>query len=278
MTSFESLYYALNTIKDNKFVYLFSEGISNGMMIEDGDRSVYQAQIAMVADYLGRCGAVLFVVNPSGRMTADDYKSSGEESLRFLAEKSGGKYLAGRGRELLETIGNIHRAYYEIFFPAAVRTGDGVLNISVTSKRKDVGILTLKATEKTREYAAMKDIEREVLALNLVSGNPLFETNMTVEKITPPEPDKKAKTTVYKVAVPQQMVQRKLDLYKVYLTKGGITDTRVEKQILQPAGRDLEITFKNVKPQDETYFVLVDGAVGTALVYGISRDVTYNKE
>lgn len=271
--SFETLYYALNNIKDNKFVYLFSEGVSNAIQAEAGDRSLFEAQLAQVADYLGRSGAVLFVINPFGATSASNARYSGEDSLRFLAKKSGGKYLEGSDQKIIENIGNIHQAYYEIFFPATAKSTKGVLKISVKSARSGVDVHTLQATEKSRKYARMKDMEREVLALNLVSGNPLYRTGLAVDKITPEKKSKKGKV-IYKAMLPDYMVRRSLDIFKVTLVKKGedIADTRVEKQTLHPKKRALTVTFKNVKPGEETYFAVVDGAAETAVVHGIQTE------
>lgn len=271
--SFETLYYALNNIKDNKFVYLFSEGVSNAIQAEAGDRSLFEAQLAQVADYLGRSGAVLFVVNPFGATSASNARYSGEDSLRFLADKSGGKYLEGSDQKILENIGNIHQAYYEIFFPASPRSTKGVLRISVVSARSGVDVHTLQATEKSRKYSQMKDMEREVLALNLVSGNPLYRTGLAVDTVTPEKKIKKGKVT-YKAMLPDPMVGRSLDLYKITLVKKGedIADTRVEKKMLHSRKRSLTVTFNNVNVGEETYFAVVDGAAETAVVHGIQSE------
>lgn len=272
--SFETLYYALNNITGNKFVYVFSEGVSNGMQIEGGDWTHFQSQMSIVADYLGRSGAVLFLINPFGGLGAGNEDYSGEDSLQFLAQKSGGKYMTGRDQQVLENIGNIHKSYYEIFFPATVEPGSGVLRIAVKSKRKGVDIHSLKVTEKTRKYRQMKDVEREIMALNLVSGNPLYKSNLAVEAVTEVKSAGKKNALTYTLDLPESMVKKNLDVYKVYLTKENyeITATRVETQAVSPAGRELAIGFKKVKSRDETYFVVVDGGAETALVYGIETE------
>jgi hypothetical protein len=94
--AFQTLYHALNSIKDNKFIYLFSEGISlfaRQVVMHGGEE--YWFFIKQTAGYLGRCGAVLFIVNPASETLNVSHIASGKDSLRFLARESGGKYMEG---------------------------------------------------------------------------------------------------------------------------------------------------------------------------------------
>jgi len=268
--SFESLYYALNGIKDTKFIYLFTEGISNAVQsAESGDRSLYRRYLGEMADYLGRSGSVLFIINPFGGLAADQADISGEDSLRFLAQKSGGKYLEGNDKKLMVKIDNLNRAYYEIAFPAVPKSKDGVLKISLRSKRKDIEIHTLKTAEKSRQYSQMKVMEQEVLALNLVSGNPLFKTDVSSQPAGIIKESKKKKKTTYQVNIPDSFLNRSLDLYKIWLNP---KDIRVEKESLQTNKNRVKITFNNVKPGDNTFFVLMAGREKSALVHGMKQE------
>jgi hypothetical protein len=268
--SFESLYYALNAIKDTKIIYLFTEGISNAIQqVESGDRSMYRQYLSEMADYLGRSGSVLFIINPFGGLAADQVDISGEDSLRFLAQKSGGKYLEGSDKKLMTKIENLNRAYYEIAFPAVPKSKSGVLKISLQSKRKDIEIHTLKTAEKSRQYSQMKAMEQEVLALNLVSGNPLYKSDVSSQPAEIIKESKKKKKTTFQVNIPDRFLNRSLDLYKVWLNP---KDIRVEKESLQTNKKRVKITFNNVKPGDNTFFVLMAGEEKSALVHGMKQE------
>jgi VWFA-related protein len=267
--SFKSLYYALNSIKDNKFVYLFTEGVSQAMRYADvGNESMYRLYFRQLSDYLGRCGAVLFIINPFGTLSPGDMEASGEESLRFLAKESGGKYLEGMETNILRTIGNMHKAYYEIFFPAALKPKSGVLKISVNCKRSGIDIHTLRAAEKNRNYAQMEPMEREVMALNLISGNPWYEAGLAIEKIEINNVSFKKGKVTYRLNLPKQYVRQPVDLYKIWMDKTG-KDTKVEKESLSSAPGKMKITFKKVKKSHDTYFVLIDKGQKSALVHGM---------
>jgi hypothetical protein len=268
--SFESLYYALNAIKDNKFIYLFTEGISNAIQeAESGDRSMYRQYLSEMADYLGRSGSVLFIINPFGGLAADRVNISGEDSLRFLSQKSGGKYLEGSDKKLMAKIENLNRAYYEIAFPAVPKSKEGILKISLHPKRKDIEVHTLKTAEKSRQYSQMRTMEQEVLALNLVSGNPLYKTDVSSQPAEIIKESKKKKKTTYQVNIPDGFMNRSLDLYKIWTNP---SDIRVEKESLRINKKRIKITFKNVKPNDETFFALISGEQKSALVLGMKQE------
>jgi hypothetical protein len=269
VNSFQSLYYALNSISDNKFVYLFTEGVSQAVQYADlGSEGVYRLYFRRLSDYLGRCGAVLFIINPFGTLSPGDTEASGEESLRFLAKESGGKYLEGVETNILRTIDNMHKAYYEIFFPGVPGSKSDVLKISVICKRSNVDIHTLRAAEKTRDYTRMEPMEREVMALNLISGNPWYKVGLSIEKIDINNVTTKKDKVTYRLDLPKQYVRQPVDLYKVWLDKEG-KDTKVEKESFSSAPEKMKIIFKKVTKSHDTYFVLIDKGQETALVHGM---------
>jgi hypothetical protein len=268
--SFESLYYALNAIKDNKFIYLFTEGISNAIQeAESGDRSMYRQYLSEMASYLGRSGSVLFIINPSAGLAADQANISGEDSLRFLSQESGGKYLEGSDTKLMAKIDSLNRAYYEIAFPAVPKSQEGILGISLHPKREGIELHTLKTTEKSRQYSRMKSMEQEVLALNLVSGNPLYKTDVASRPAEIIKVSKKKKKTTYQVNIPDELMHRSLDLYRIWT---NAADIRVKKESLRIDKKPVKIDFENVKPGDETFFALISGEQKSALVLGMKQE------
>ncbi len=268
--SFKSLYYAINAIKDNKFIYLFTEGISNAIQeAQSGDRSLYRRYLSDMASYLGRSGCVLFIINPFGGLAADQANISGEDSLRFLSQESGGKYLEGTDKKLMAKIEGLNRAYYEIAFPAVPKSKEGILEISLHPKREGIELHTLKTTEKSRQYSRMKGIEQEVLALNLVSGNPLYKTDVASRPAEIIKVSRKKKKTTYQVNIPDELMHSSLDLYRIWTNDA---DIRVEKESLRIDKKSVKIDFENVKPNDKTFFALISGEQKSALVLGMKQE------
>jgi hypothetical protein len=272
--SFESLYYAINTITDNKFVYLFSEGISRAIQDSDkGDHSMYQEDLRQVADWLGRSGSVLFIINPAGGAMSNLSEASGQDSLEFLARTSGGKYLEGSDQDILAKMEHIHQAYYEIFFPALPDSPSGILKISLQPRRPGIDIHTLNTTEKTRSYSRMKTVEQEVLALNLITGNPLYQTGVISETAEIRKTSRKKNSLTYQVVITPRFLNRTLDLYQIWMPENESDQARirVKKGSLRTDKTTVKIIFKNIKPGDEAYFTLLDGEQQSALVHGMQE-------
>lgn len=266
--SFQLLYFALNSIKDNKFIYLFTEGVSkitrtSGKHME----SSYRQYLQEMAGYLGRSGAVLFIINPSGTVHMDLSMSSGEDSLQFLAGESGGRYLQGSNDKIRAEIESLHRAYYEIAFPD-VHGAKGISRrITVKSKRPGVSIHTLRSLEKNKRYSDMNQLEKEILALNLLSQNSISKIGLAVENIQITEKIRKKNHTVYTIVIPQRMIRRQVDLFRIWVDQ-QTRDTIIEKQTVVPELNRMDILLDE-KKGNESYFVLIDGSL--ALAPGITK-------
>jgi len=280
--SFETLNICLNAIDGNKFIYFLSEGISNnGMNDIRGGGTMYRYYLKMMAQYLSRSGAVLFIINSMGVINSLGTSTSGEESLYFLAQQSGGKYLEGTNTDIVQTLDDIHHAYYEISFPDIPVRKDIPRDIKISSKRKGVSIHTLKQLEKSKEYSEMSDIEKELVAINVVTKNPLFKTKITIS-------DNHAFTTkemggknIYSMNIPQHWVKNSLDLYEVEMEVDEFSDTaktvkKIKKESLIPKSDSIEIKLKAEKMKNEPeegnieikyFFVLVNPSQNQVYVY-----------
>jgi len=292
--SFETLYFFMSSMEENKFIYLFSEGPSLSVITSiPGGRVMYNYLLKKVANYLGRCGAVLFVVNPMGvtppmdmtiqkmGLNTEKYnpysKISGEDSLRYLAHESGGKYMEGVKEEIAKKLEDMHRAYYEISFPDIPGSKGSSRKITVRSKRKDVSIHSLRSLERRKRYKEMETLEKELLALNLITRNPLIKTNMSVYNARIDKIKRSKKKVVYRITIPDSYLYKTVDLYKFWITNDReMTEVaKVEKESLRPGKTKMKIEFKikrkgKEKDESDTYFVLVSGTMSRALVSGIA--------
>ncbi len=316
--AFKSLYLVFNSINDNKFVYFFTEGISNHM--EEnlmGGRSLYHYHSKKMARYLGRSGAVLFILNPMGvhddtslittqkkifnpEIDASDPYSgkgddmvgsptssltqeesqSGERWLRSLAVESGGKYLEGQNEAVVKTLEQIHHAYYEISFPDIAGLKDGTREITIKTKRQGVSIHSLRTMERTKRYAEMNKIEKEILAANLVSLSPLMKTALTYQHARVTQIKKNKNNVIYMVLLPENFLNQPLDLYKIRV-KDDLEVVDVKTQLLVSKKENIKIRFDKIgekNPGYKPYFVLVNGKTGNALVRVIGDEWTDAQE
>jgi hypothetical protein len=296
--AFESLYLVFNSMEDNKFVYFFTEGISNSFVKAlGGGLSLYNFQLGKLARRLGRSGSVLFIVNPMGvgdfteLMTANrDANSSdagsatsyfdrqeslsGEDGLKYLAKQSGGKYLEGVTGKIVAQLEQMHRAYYEISFPDLPGLRGTTRDITVKSRRKGVVIHSLRSLEKSKTYSQMSAVEKEMAALNLITLNPLLNARFSCQHARVTKIKKNRKNIVYTVILPKEFLNQHLDLYKFWV-KEDQELSRIENESLRPRKNKIKILFEMKEKQSpglNPYFALVNGETGSALVRAIGDE------
>lgn len=261
--SFETLFYAVNTIKSNKFIYLFTEGIPEHT--QAGDKSsLYQLYLKKVADHLSQSGAVLFIINPSGTELSSFSTASGEDSLRFLAKESGGKYFEGAEEQIANTMENIHRAYYEIGFSDIPDAKVNTRRVTIKSDRKGIKIHTLRSLKESNDYASMKKLSKEMLVLNLVSKNPLFHISFPFKDIAVDKIERTTAETVFFVTLPQEFLKHKIDLFKIWVDSKS-REPEIERQELVSMNKKMSVRIENIK-RKENHFVIIDGETNSALV------------
>lgn len=262
--SFETLFYAVNTIKSNKFIYLFTEGIARNTQIGD-KQSMYHLFLKKVADYLSQSGAVLFILNPSGVGTSGfSSYTSGEDSLRYLAKESGGKYFEGAEEKIASRIENIHRAYYEIGFSDLPDSKNNTLRVTLKSNRKGINIHTLRSVKESNNYSKMKKVEKEMLALNLISKNPLFKLSFPFKDITVDKIVDAGHKTVFHVVIPEDFLGHECDLFKIQVDSKS-REPKITKQRVKPLNNKLKIEIENIKGK-ENHFVLIVEETNSALL------------
>jgi len=316
--AFKSLYLVFNSIEDNKFVYFFTEGISNHMQDNlMGGRALYQYHLKKMSRYLGRSGAVLFILNPMGVHDGADliaerkklfnpdidsndpysgkgdtmvgsptsYLSkeesrSGERWLRYLAVESGGKYLEGQNEKVVKALEQMNRAYYEISFPDIPGLKGSTREITIKPKRKGVLIHSLRSMERNKRYAEMNKIEKEILAVNLITLGPLMKAVLTCQHVRVTHIKKNKNSVIYTVLLPEDYLDQQLDLYKLWV-KDELEVVSVKTQSLAPKKKKLKIRFDQrgkEKPGYKPYFVLVNGKTETALTRIIGDEWTDAEE
>jgi hypothetical protein len=288
--AFETLYLVLNSIQDNKFIYLFSEGMPNYIFqrIARLSTDIYKHYFKKIGGYLSRGGAVIFIINPT-EMLRYSGTLSGKHSLNFLAQESGGTYLEGTDEKIVAQLENMHRAYYEVYFPDLPQLKGPTRKISIKSKRKGIKIHSLRTLEKRKQYAQMNPIEKEMLVLNLVTqpDNSLIKGKIAAYNARIVKTKKSKKGVTYTITLPPGFLHRSIELYKVWLTvdeKEMARVEKIEKESLSPKKNSLKIPFlftrdkkqkgknkEKTKGETRAYFVLVNQGQEPvrALVHGI---------
>lgn len=239
--------YALKTITRPKVVFLISEGIEKAAFKilqepekvpaydkstsaltkeEEGvdkkkdfqDPRLFK-DLQEVVKAMNEGGSVLYTINP-GRVREDE-EASGEMSLKFLANESGGQYIAGVDTtKIIKKVKTTTAAYYELAFtPTPEMRKD--IDIEVRCKRPGLKVNSFRKTERTKPYYRMDIVEKKLFALNTVTGGSWSRIVGKVVRIKyrslRDEKQGNEIISLIEIPLPPKMKGRELDLFYVQI-------------------------------------------------------------
>jgi VWFA-related protein len=253
------LKYALKTITKPKIVFLISEGISRGAYEElVNPRNPRQGKYAKpwpfrylmdIVKAVNEGGSVLYTINPQNINKSVDEGASGEMTLRYLADESGGKYFAGSDAgKIIKRIRKTTAAYYELAFLVPPQIGNQ-LELDITCKRKNVKVHTLSHSERNRPYDKMEPVQKKVFALNLVTGGSWSRMLAKVNRAKYKKSKKEKNLYTITVKLPEIMTNRDLDIFIIHIDptaqsvdmafNTGKASEKLELGVQRKKGRDL---------------------------------------
>jgi len=259
--SFESLYYSLNQIIDNKFVYFFSEGLSAlaAKNVDHGIEEFYR-RLQKSAEFLGRSGAVIFIIDPSipGITGPSD-------SLKSLAVVSGGKYLTGTKANLTKRLLSMNKAYYEITFSVDEISKGNKFNIKIKPKKKGIHIHSLRSLEKRKSYGDMNTLEKEVLVLNLLNRNKYFRSPLTIRGFYLLDHKSSGEYTDLQFELPGKYKMKNVDIFYVFSDpqKEGDISIKMDKKAISK--NKIHLKIKNEKLSN-TKIVMINNKNAVAFI------------
>lgn len=252
--SLKQLKFALKTTTLPKTVYLISPGPRANNIGEN--QVTYMRFLEDAAKAINHGGGLFFVINPLKQK-----KSGGGSQLKFMADAAGGKFISGTGiKDVVSQVKNSTSAYYELAFNS--KAGPGKRNkIQLTCKRKGVHLTTIAHSEQGRPYKSMKQEEKRLFVLNIVSGGSWSRMVTPVQQLPYKTQDTSSGdngfTTLKKIQIdlPLEMMNRRLHLYKVAVEASTrkASFTFVEKAVKETESITFEIT-----PGRFYYFVMID--------------------
>ncbi|GEM_PF-3217781 len=275
----------LGYFKDNsKIIYLFSCGIPAGALEwknetimdptlspEPGVTSYFNISpdqlnlqaLVNVGRHFNRNGSLLFLINPSGTRLDLHDQDSGEQSLRILAEETGGRYFDGPEQEIAREIASMESGYYEISFPDSAEFQGPDMDFILRPKNPDLRIYTVKTVSRGKEYSQLTGLEKEVLVLNLLDRGPYAQTGLNVIEADY-RVEKKGGLLTYLVRLPSELDRSEWEIFKVWrnTTDGKIS---LERQSLFSPSTDFAVGMKERKSH-RSELVLVHPRTGNALV------------
>jgi VWFA-related protein len=258
--SLGQLKYALQTIIQPKTVFLISGGVPAYQLQYDVIR--YHKFLGASARAINQGGGLLYVVN-----SVRPKRAGAGETLKHMADVSGGKYFAGSdtGR-IVSHVKSHTTAYYELaFYPGkAVKNN---LRIKVKCKRKGVEINTVNHAERGKPYKEMKTLQKKLFALSVVTGGSWSRIVGRVQKIKIKKIKKDSSPSAKTVALklPAVLADKDVDIFTVNLDpltmKANITLAR--KRAV--SGKRMEINVPVEK--DRTQHVVIVEPAKTFCVY-----------
>jgi hypothetical protein len=120
----------------------------------------------------------------------------------------------------------------------------------------------------------MNQAEKEILALNLISQNPMLKTKLSCQHARVTQIKKQKNGIAYEICLPKEFLNQQLDVYKFWV-KDDREVFNLETTSLQTGKRKIKLQFKKEKNQDtglKPYFALVNGTSTTALVRAIGHE------
>jgi len=280
--SLMSLNLILGYFKDNtKVVYLFSCGIPAGAMEW---KSEYNADpnsdpdpmyvnifpdsfnidaLKKIGKVFNQNGSLLFLINPSGNRVSFTGQNSGEQSLRLLADESGGRYYEGPEKDISREIAGMESAYHEISFPDDKAYEGLDIDFDIRARKPELTVYTVKRISRGKDYLQMGRLEKQVLVLNLLDDGPFAQTKLKAV-------DSGSKSTregdhaFFEMTLPAELAGSSWDVFRVWRDEetGRVL---MEEDRLPTSGYEVRLAMAWREGQSHE-LVLVHGQTGTALV------------
>ena len=214
-------------------------------------------------------GAMLFMVNPAGNRVFESDAASGESTLRMLANETGGRYYEGEEKQIVQDVNNMEGGYYEISFPDKPEYAGQELGFEIRSNRPEIAVYTLKNVGREKSYADMNELERQLLALNVLNNGPnaLIKEKIISVKRADSRDDG---TLVIRLTLPAELARTEFTAYKV-ARDFETGDIQVDTEPIVSGSADLEV---RMKWRGSTYrhdIVLAHPRTGTILVGNESK-------
>jgi len=254
LASLATLNIALTGFNDSvKTVFFFSGGIASRTQYQDLSTinpnfraevqtidSLFLNSLTSLSGLIKTKGAVVFVINPAGSYIGREEPGSGENQLRLLAEKAGGRYFEGDPDVIVRRLAEIQNAYVEVVLPL---DGLGSRPVDIEIRPRDPGLRLYYGHRvfPSLGFEYLDPDEKARLALDAAEGG--YASQMTLGPRTAEitEKSESRDRATYRLKLPADFQGSPLDVFRVWLGKGGRPGI-VETERIDPAGDEAVIT------------------------------------
>jgi len=262
--------------ESDKIVHLFSCGIPGGgavntsqIVYEDENvelvtpDGVIFDQIKSAGQAAKKSGGLLFLINPGGTRAGQDDTTSGEGSLRMLANESGGRFLEGADKDIIGALAAAERGYYQLSLPEMPNLPEAGIAIEIRPKIPGLTVSTVSVLAPTRKFSRLTPEERQAMILSVLTDGLVGDIDLKVSRV---QVDIRGSGDEISLTaqLPFELAQSEWDIYKVWRdpVKGEVS---VEKEHVLSSGPLL--TF-GMAPRENAIqdAALVHAKSGTVLV------------
>ncbi|MCP5103222.1 MAG: hypothetical protein GY950_07585 [bacterium] len=219
------LKYALKTITLPKNIFLITSAMKEVALkgvkrkyrnhIVENNLAYYYNFLKDASIAVNYGGSMLYLINPNKTRSVGS-----NDSLKFMAEVSGGKCFYGRSiPDIVEKVKKNTSAYYELAFALDSRSDDRV-KIKLKCKRKGIKLNTINYSERAKPYKEMLLIQKKLFALNVINGGTWSRMVGKIEqtrykKIKTAKTGASTRTKMIEVAVPKSLRNTAADIFLV---------------------------------------------------------------
>ena len=159
----------------------------------------------------------------------------------------------------------MQRAFYEVGF---ADRGDlkEPLKVEIECGRKGVKIHTLNRLQREKPFAALQPMEKEVVAVNLMTANPLFKSQLRIQGARVDKTTTRGDTVTYKVSLPKNWRGKEIEIFQGSLREED-QDVVIRSRSLVTAAKSVKLRFEN-KPGHGHAFLMVNAGAKQALLKG----------
>ena len=248
--------YGLKSVSAAKSVFLISAGLAKSA--HEIDTAKYYKFLEDAGKAINYGGSMLYVINP-----LEGYSQGTYENLKFMADKSGGKYFFNSDvKNLVKEIKKSTAAYYEIaFFPA--KDTEEKSEVQLKSKRKGITLHTINYSEREKPYREMESTQKKLFALNVVYGGSWSRiagraVRLKYKEVENQNPDTKgAKKNIKTIEfnIPPFMAGQPVDLFQVVVDPNTLdADVTFREEVLEEKAK-IEMA---IKKNRDHYFVVIE--------------------
>jgi hypothetical protein len=172
-------------------------------------------ELTTIGQLFNKSGAILFLVNPAGTRIDENDSNSGEQSLRILANESGGRYFEGAQKDIANDVNSMEGGYYEISFPDKPEYEGQELDFEIRSNKPDVQIFTVKKVGREKSFGEMTGLEREAMVLNILNKGPFAESNLKVSFVDPVDVLQDGDWLICQLPLPPELTRSEWMIFKI---------------------------------------------------------------